>query len=87
MEMVQDLPTLLRQMFSRLCQMNTIFIIRVVLMVIALISYVLSPFDLIPESVFGAIGLIDDFLIIVIVLFSFGNMFYSAYSNRFQNNE
>ncbi len=53
-------------------------------MIIGLIAYVLSPFDIIPESVFGVIGLVDDFLLIVIVLFVLGNSFYTAYSNSFQ---
>ena len=33
-----------------------------------LVIYLLSPFDIIPESVFGILGYIDDLMIVLIVV-------------------
>ncbi len=82
MERVRDFPTVLCQLWANIFQMNTVFLLRAVLMLVGLLLYVISPFDLIPEAVFGAIGLIDDLLIIVIVLFVLANTFYVAYSRH-----
>ncbi len=37
-------------------------------LVLALVLYLLSPLDLIPESAFGLIGLLDDGLVLAFVL-------------------
>ncbi len=72
----------MRQLISHIFQMHTIFIVRAILLVVGMVAYVLSPFDLIPEAIFGVIGLIDDVLLAVIVLFSIANGFYTAYTRR-----
>lgn len=43
--------------------------VREVLVFFALIGYLLSPFDLIPEAVFGVFGLLDDLLAFLLFLF------------------
>lgn len=40
---------------------------RTILVVVLVMAYLLSPYDLIPESVFGIVGLLDD---VVFVLFA-----------------
>lgn len=37
-------------------------------MLLLLVIYIISPFDILPESVMGVIGLIDDLFIFVIVV-------------------
>lgn len=44
-----------------------VFRARMILMVILSGVYVLSPVDILPESVLGLFGFFDDFLILVIV--------------------
>lgn len=39
-------------------------------MIIGALFYFISPFDIIPEAIFGVIGLVDDLVIILIAVFS-----------------
>lgn len=41
-----------------------------------LIIYVLSPFDIIPECIFGFIGLIDDLMILILIFIILTNYYY-----------
>ena len=41
---------------------------RVVLIAVASLAYLLAPFDLLPEAVFGVVGLIDDVLVLAVGL-------------------
>mmetsp|Transcript_1242 Transcript_1242/g.1641 ORF Transcript_1242/g.1641 Transcript_1242/m.1641 type:complete len:121 (+) Transcript_1242:303-665(+) len=47
----------------------------VALTILAMIVYLLSPFDLVPEAVFGLIGLIDDVMCFLGGLFILANSF------------
>lgn len=47
-----------------------------------LIILILSPFDLIPECVFGIIGLIDDFFYIIFALAILTKIFLSILTKR-----
>ncbi|GAA0145065.1 hypothetical protein LIER_36068 [Lithospermum erythrorhizon] len=67
---MQDLPFLIRRLFRDLTdpQRTLPFVIRarVYLAVIMSAIYVISPVDIIPESVTGVIGLLDDLIIVLI---------------------
>ena len=71
-EQVRDLPMLLRHLIVYLFSgegLHLAFQLRVgvgVLIMVWLI-YLLSPLDLLPEAVFGLIGLLDDLLIFVLI--------------------
>ena len=41
-----------------------------------LVILILSPFDLIPEAIYGAVGLIDDLLLILILLYVMANAYF-----------
>ena len=47
-----------------------------------LIFLILSPFDLIPESIFGVIGLIDDFFMIIIAFIVLTHLFLVTITRR-----
>ena len=47
-----------------------------------LLFLIISPFDLIPESVFGLIGLIDDFFMIMIALVMLTNFLLIVIARR-----
>ena len=47
-----------------------------------LIIYVLSPFDIIPECIFGFIGLIDDLIVLIIIFIILTNYYYQYISAR-----
>ena len=38
--------------------------------------YLFSPWDLIPEFIFGILGYVDDFAILVYVVIAIGNTFF-----------
>ena len=50
--------------------------------IIGVIVYVLSPFDLIPEAVFGLIGLIDDIMFVILALIGIGTTFFTVLQGR-----
>jgi RING finger protein 170 len=45
------------------------------LVIVGALGYLVSPIDLIPEVVFGVVGLIDDFFIIFVVLIGVAQSF------------
>lgn len=66
---IRDAPILLRHLFSRLSDpREVVWLLRtgrvIFLAFCFLVLYVLSPFDLIPEGMYGVLGLIDDILVI-----------------------
>ncbi|CDW75568.1 UNKNOWN [Stylonychia lemnae] len=54
------------------------FLIYIAIMVI----YLISPFDLIPEFLFGIFGMIDDILVMIYILGSISTVFYQVLVNR-----
>ncbi len=44
--------------------------------------YLISPIDLIPECIFGIVGLIDDLIVLGIMLLFISNIFYNFLANR-----
>ena len=44
--------------------------------------YLLSPFDILPEFVFGFLGLVDDLIIVVMMLMSIATWYRAAVGER-----
>jgi len=67
-EYIYDIPVLIphiiRQIFS-IQGLAWTYRIRIMLILLTVIAYVLSPLDILPESVLGFLGLFDDFFIIL----------------------
>ncbi|KAI5655907.1 hypothetical protein M9H77_24700 [Catharanthus roseus] len=67
---MQDLPFLLRRLLRDMMdpQRSLPFVIKARVYMAAVLSalYVLSPVDIIPEALLGIIGLLDDFIIVLI---------------------
>jgi len=71
MDFLRDLPTLLHQLCSELFSVGGlvwVLRLRITLCFFAAALYFISPLDIIPESVFGFLGLMDDVLIILLLL-------------------
>lgn len=71
MDHIRDMPALLRHLFREFFSGRGIFLvwrIRIVILLVLALFYLLSPLDIIPDSVFGILGLLDDILIILSVL-------------------
>lgn len=84
--MIRDIPELTRQIFldARLSRqiLTTAKIMKFVLLLLATCLYLLSPLDLVPESMFGAIGLIDDLLLVVIYFIYVTSIFRNLYVSQ-----
>ena len=71
MEWYHDAPTLLRHFFQDLFSPQGLFQLwrlRIIMMLLLMIMYLLSPFDLLPEAALGVFGLIDDLMFLLIIL-------------------
>ena len=69
-EMIRDLPVLLRHLVHYLINgegFHLAFQLRVVFLAAMWLLYLLSPLDLIPEAVFGIVGLLDDLVILILI--------------------
>ncbi|KAG2533965.1 hypothetical protein GQ55_9G016900 [Panicum hallii var. hallii] len=68
---LQDLPFFIRRLFRELMDpqrtLPLVFRARMMMMVALSAIYVLSPVDILPESVLGLFGFVDDLLILLIV--------------------
>lgn len=85
MDYIYDLPTLLRQLFSELFSVGGlvwVLRLRIILCFFAAALYFVSPLDIIPESVFGFLGLMDDVLIILLLLVYITEMYRRVIANR-----
>ena len=70
MEVLRDLPTLLRHCLSELFSVGGLvlmFRMRVLICFAAAILYFISPLDIIPEAAFGFLGFLDDLFILLLL--------------------
>ena len=68
MHYIYDVPTLLRHLWRELFTVRGLLLIRrlhLIFIVLLIIVYLASPLDLLPEAVFGILGLVDDIIIII----------------------
>ncbi|XP_050411068.1 E3 ubiquitin-protein ligase RNF170 [Patella vulgata] len=85
LDYVRDLPTLLRHAFSEFFTVGGLlwmFRLRVVMCCIAALLYFISPFDIIPESMFGLLGFLDDIFIILLLAIYVSLIYRRVVENR-----
>jgi len=66
-----DIPLMIYHMWCEATGQTGLLLfckLQVVLAVIACVLYICLPFDIIPESVYGVVGIVDDIIILVTVL-------------------
>lgn len=71
-EYMADLPSLARALGQELTSLRLFYIIsraRIVFALIVAAIYLLSPFDIVPEAIFGVLGLLDDLFLYIVVGF------------------
>nr|XP_039261518.1 E3 ubiquitin-protein ligase RNF170-like [Styela clava] len=71
LDYIRDIPALMRHLWSEFFSMGGLvfmFRVRIVLCAIAILLYLISPLDFLPEAVFGIIGLLDDVFVLMLVL-------------------
>lgn len=81
-----DFPFLIKRTLAFLMSREGIeFLLKTVesnFYLLILILYVLSPFDIIPECIFGFIGLIDDLVILILIFIILTNYYFQYISAR-----
>ncbi|KAG6556938.1 hypothetical protein Mapa_001353 [Marchantia paleacea] len=79
---VRDMPLLLRRLLRELMDpQRAIHLIHrtpILFYLLFLALYVFSPLDIIPEGIVGLVGLLDDLLVLVIVLFYLAMLYRST---------
>lgn len=84
--MIRDLPFLLRRLFNYMCTFEGMkyFLTMVIssFMILSLFIYIISPFDLIPEAMFGVVGLVDDLIALLGLIIVIANNYYRFLSIR-----
>ena len=81
LELVMDIPTLMRHLINALFSESGLHLmlrIRIIIIMLFAAAYLLSPIDLLPESLLGAFGLLDD-LFIFFVLAVYVTMIYRSF--------
>ena len=81
LQYISDMPVIAGHVWRLLFTMQGIVLLcrlHILLLLLLLILYLLSPLDLIPEALFGVLGLLDDFIILVSVV-SYASVLYRHY--------
>jgi len=70
-DLLLDTPVLLRRLWREITTggaLRVVFQYRNLGLIIGAVLYLISPFDIIPEAVFGLVGLLDDLIVLMVVL-------------------
>lgn len=84
-EHLRDLPTLLRHAFSEFFTVGGLvwmFRLRILVCFFAALLYFISPFDIIPEAVFGILGLLDDVFVLLLLAIYVALIYRQVVQNR-----
>merc|ERR1712179_106083 len=84
----RDLPVLLRHLVHYLFSgegLHLAFQLRVAVLAAMWLLYLLSPLDLIPEAVFGLVGLLDDLVIFLLIAMYLTFFFRQIMANMGEN--
>ncbi|KAM6987061.1 E3 ubiquitin-protein ligase RNF170 [Aplochiton taeniatus] len=85
MERLRDVPTLLRHAFREMFSMGGLFWmfrIRILLCLVGALTYLASPLDFIPEALFGLLGFMDDFFVILLLFVYISIMYREVVTQR-----
>ncbi|XP_054722841.1 E3 ubiquitin-protein ligase RNF170-like, partial [Uloborus diversus] len=88
LEYFWDLPTLLRHAGSEFFSVGGLmymFRLRIFLCFVAAIMYLISPLDMIPEAVFGILGLLDDMFVVLLLAIYVTVIYRRFLATRWQN--
>lgn len=81
LQYIYDIPVIAGHIWRLLFTTQGIVLLcrlHILLLLLLLILYLLSPLDLIPEALFGVLGLLDDFIVLVSVV-SYISLLYRHY--------
>ncbi|XP_076867489.1 E3 ubiquitin-protein ligase RNF170 [Brachyhypopomus gauderio] len=85
MERLRDVPTLLRHAFREMFSVGGLFWmfrIRILLCLVGALTYLASPLDFVPEALFGLLGFMDDFFVILLLFIYISIMYREVVTQR-----
>lgn len=85
MDRLRDVPTLLRHAFREMFSMGGLFWmfrIRILLCLVGALTYLASPLDFLPEALFGLLGFMDDFFVILLLFIYISIMYREVVTQR-----
>ncbi|MEQ2229651.1 hypothetical protein ILYODFUR_020959 [Ilyodon furcidens] len=85
LDRLRDVPTLLRHAFREMFSVGGLFWmfrIRILLCLIGAITYLASPLDILPEALFGLLGFMDDFFVILLLFVYISIMYREVVTQR-----
>ncbi|XP_063067051.1 E3 ubiquitin-protein ligase RNF170 isoform X2 [Engraulis encrasicolus] len=85
MERLRDVPTLLRHAFREMFSVGGLFWmfrLRILLCLVGALTYLASPLDFIPEALFGLLGFMDDFFVILLLFIYISIMYREVVTQR-----
>lgn len=85
MDYVRELPTLLRHLWNEFFSVGGLvymFRLRIVLCLLAALTYLVSPLDILPEAAFGILGLMDDVFVLVLIAIYLSMIYRGYIANR-----
>lgn len=88
LDYIRDLPMLLRHLWNEFFSVGGLmymFRIRIILCFFAACMYLISPLDIIPEAVFGILGLFDDVFVVLLLTIYISIIYRRFITNRAQN--
>uniref|UniRef100_A0A665X9M9 E3 ubiquitin-protein ligase RNF170 n=1 Tax=Echeneis naucrates TaxID=173247 RepID=A0A665X9M9_ECHNA len=85
MDRLRDVPTLLRHLFREMFSVGGLFWmfrIRILLCIVGALTYLASPLDILPEALFGILGFMDDFFVILLLFVYISIMYREVVTQR-----
>lgn len=85
LDYLRDLPTVLRHLWSEFFSVGgLIYVFRMRILILLLIGllYLLSPLDILPEAVYGLLGLVDDIFVLLSLCVYLSIMYHSYIAGR-----
>lgn len=82
---LRDVPTLLRHLFREMFSVGGLFWmfrIRILLCLVGAVTYLASPLDILPEALFGLLGFMDDFFVILLLFVYISIMYREVVTQR-----
>lgn len=80
-EIISDAPMLLRRLAHDMIYGTGLVLVlklRILLYILFAVVYLLSPFDVIPEAIFGIIGILDDIAVVLILALYLSTIYRAA---------
>ncbi|XP_030640427.1 E3 ubiquitin-protein ligase RNF170 [Chanos chanos] len=85
MDRLRDVPTLLRHAFREMFTVGGLFWmfrLRILLCLVGALTYLASPLDFLPEALFGLLGFLDDFFVILLLFIYIAIMYRELVTQR-----